>query len=198
MITTSLTLVAWQPFACQPGADLVCFRTCKQMALPSRRSSTERSSLPELNPCHAKKLKSLKQCQEGIMKLSLLRTAGCQPNAFVKQFINKNGLLIAFGSAISLFLITDPAAADPYKWCANYRNGGSNCGFTTFEQCQATVSGAGGSCEPNQFYTGPDKTSAQRSPKQTQRKPAAEHRAQERRATETPTPERSVPADRFQ
>ena len=134
------------------------------------------------------------------MKLSLLGMVGCQPNAFVKQFINKNshGLLIAFGSVISLFLIADPAAADPYKWCANYRNGGSNCGFTTFEQCQATVSGVGGSCEPNQFYTGPDKTSAQRSPKQTQRKPAAEHRAQERRATETPTPERSVPADRFQ
>jgi hypothetical protein len=163
------------------------------MALPSRRSSTERSSLPELNPCHAQKLKSLKQCQEGIMKLSLLGTVGCQPNAFVKQFINKNshGLLIAFGSVIS------------YKWCANYRNGGSNCGFTTFEQCQATVSGVGGSCGPNQFYTGPDKTSAQRSPKQAQRKPPAEHRAQEhraqeRRATETPAPERSVPADRFQ
>ena len=118
------------------------------------------------------------------MKLSLLGTAGCQPNAFVKQFINKNshGLLIAFGSVISLFLIADPAAADPYKWCANYRNGGSNCGFTTFEQCQATVSGVGGSCGPNQFYTGPDKTSAQRSPKQAQRKPPAEHRAQEHRA----------------
>ena len=156
------------------------------------------------------------------MKLSLLGTAGCldraaggpwplvctalfQPIAFVKRFINKNayGLPIAVGSVISLFLIADPAAADPYKWCANYRNGGSNCGFTTFEQCQATVSGVGGSCGPNQFYTGPDKTSAQRSPKQAQRKPPAarraqEHRAQERKATESPAPERSVPADRFQ
>src|SRR6185312_9915506 len=190
------------------------------MALPSRRSSTEKSS--GLSPCHAQKLKSVKQCQERIMKLSLLGTADCldraaggpsalvgtalfQPNAIVKRFINKNayGLPIAVGAVTSLFLIADPAAADPYKWCANYRNGGSNCGFTTFEQCQATVSGVGGSCGPNQFYTGPDKTSAQRSPKQAQRKPAAEHRAQEhraqeRRATESPAPERSVPADRFQ
>ena len=76
---------------------------------------------------------------------------------------------------IFLFLIAGPAAADPYKWCAAYRNGSNNCGFTTIEQCQASVSGVGGSCVPNQFYTGPDKTSAQRSPKQAQRKPPAEH-----------------------
>jgi Protein of unknown function (DUF3551) len=44
---------------------------------------------------------------------------------------------------------------DPYPWCAVYsgRGGGaSNCGFLTLEQCRATVSGIGGSCEPNQFY----------------------------------------------
>jgi hypothetical protein len=110
---------------------------------------------------------------------------------------------LAGAALLSLFVIADPAAADPYKWCAAYRNGSNNCGFTTFEQCQASVSGVGGSCQPNQFYTGPDKTSVQRSPKQAQRKPPAErraqeHRAQERRATETPAPERSVPADRFQ
>jgi Protein of unknown function (DUF3551) len=160
--------------------------------------------------------------QEGIMKLSLLGTAGCldravggpcprvgtalfQPIAFVQRFMNKKlyGLVIAVGSVISLFLIADPAAADPYKWCAIYRIGGSNCGFTTIEQCRATVSGVGGSCEPNQFYTGPDKTSAQRSQKQAQRKPPVEHRAQERRAqerraTETPASERRGPEDRFQ
>jgi hypothetical protein len=30
--------------------------------------------------------------------------------------------------------------------------GGRNCGFFTIEQCRATVSGIGGSCEPNLFY----------------------------------------------
>jgi hypothetical protein len=120
----------------------------------------------------------------------------------VKRFVNKNscGLVIAVGSLTSLFLITDPTAADPYKWCAVERTGGTNCGFSTIEQCRATVSGIGGFCQPNSFYTGPDKTSAQRSQKQAQRKPPVEHRAraQERRATESPAPERSVPADRFQ
>jgi hypothetical protein len=36
-----------------------------------------------------------------------------------------------------------------YRWCAMYRNGGVNCGFVTLEQCQAAISGAGGSCRPN-------------------------------------------------
>jgi len=148
-----------------------------------------------LNPCHAKKLKNLKQCQEGIMKLSLLGTAGISRNACC--------LAIIAASVISLCVIDGPAAADPYKWCAQYRNGSNNCGFTTIEQCRASVSGIGGSCVPNQFYTGPEKTSAQRSPKQAQRKPpperrVQEHRAQERRATETPPSDRRGPEDRFQ
>jgi hypothetical protein len=102
---------------------------------------------------------------------------------------NSYGLAIAVGSATLLFFIANPATADPYKWCAIYRVGGSNCGFVTLEQCRATVSGIGGDCQPNQFYTGPDKTPAthttpaKRTQKQPQRKPAPEHR---------------VPEDRFQ
>src|SRR5262245_1721019 len=129
------------------------------------------------------------------MKLSLLCTA----------VTNKNSCYLATtaASAISLFLIAGPAAAaDPYKWCAAYRNGSNNCGFTTIEQCRASVSGVGGSCVPNQFYTGPEKTSAQRPQRQVQRKPPAErraqeHRAQERRATEAPASDRRGPEDRF-
>jgi hypothetical protein len=49
--------------------------------------------------------------------------------------------------------------ADPYKYCAvQGGNGGStNCGFRTYEQCMQQVRGMGGWCQPNQFYTGPDK-----------------------------------------
>ena len=62
------------------------------------------------------------------------------------------------------------AHADPYKWCAQYGGGsddggGMNCGFVTLEQCRATVSGMGGFCEPNQFYTGPDEKPAKRARK---------------------------------
>ena len=48
------------------------------------------------------------------------------------------------------------AEAQNYPWCANYGSpsgeGGTNCGFTTFQQCLATVSGIGGSCDRNTQY----------------------------------------------
>ena len=58
---------------------------------------------------------------------------------------------------------------DPYAWCANYDSrgfGGSNCGFSTWNQCMATVSGVGGFCVPNQFYN-PGQASAGRGNKKT-------------------------------
>ena len=65
------------------------------------------------------------------------------------------GLTVAAGFGISLFFITSSATADPYPWCANYGTpGGTNVGSVTIEQCRATISGMGGFCEPNQFYTG--------------------------------------------
>jgi hypothetical protein len=58
---------------------------------------------------------------------------------------------------------------DPYPWCAVYGGnfGGSNCGFLTWQQCMATVSGIGGFCQPNQFYN--PRASADRPRKQPQR-----------------------------
>jgi len=37
------------------------------------------------------------------------------------------------------------------SWCANYRRGVSNCGYSSSDQCWATVRGIGGSCRPNPF-----------------------------------------------
>lgn len=52
----------------------------------------------------------------------------------------------------------DTAKADPYPWCAQYHGSGlggaSNCYFKTFQQCRAAVSGVGGHCNHNPFYTG--------------------------------------------
>jgi len=52
---------------------------------------------------------------------------------------------------------TQPAQADPYKWCAVYAgnamDGSKGCWFTTLEQCQATVTGLAGFCQPNTFYS---------------------------------------------
>ena len=55
---------------------------------------------------------------------------------------------------------------DPYPWCAVYggrMSGSSNCGFSTWNQCMATVSGIGGFCQRNSFYN--PRASASRSRK---------------------------------
>ena len=43
------------------------------------------------------------------------------------------------------------AQAQNYPWCAQYNSGfgGQNCGFSTLQQCRASVSGVGGFCVPN-------------------------------------------------
>ena len=60
------------------------------------------------------------------------------------------------------------APYDPYRWCAVYSGdmgGGTNCGFITLKQCRDTVSGIGGFCALNQFYTGPEERPAKRAHK---------------------------------
>jgi len=68
------------------------------------------------------------------------------------------------------------AAPDPYRWCAQYGpEGGRNCGFITLQQCLDTVSGVGGGCELNRFYTGPETQPAPSKPRLRKQKPR--HRA---------------------
>ena len=50
-------------------------------------------------------------------------------------------------SVISVILATlslSTIGAHAATWCAHYRNGGTNCGFHSYEQCQAAISGNGG------------------------------------------------------
>ncbi len=45
------------------------------------------------------------------------------------------------------------AKAGEYPWCAEYsKGGGRNCGFVSFDQCLATISGVGGFCSRNYSY----------------------------------------------
>jgi hypothetical protein len=50
----------------------------------------------------------------------------------------------------TLALGTDAASAAP--WCTEaVKGGGTNCGFYSFQQCMAAISGNGGFCTQNQF-----------------------------------------------
>ena len=68
-------------------------------------------------------------------------------------------IIVAALVMIPAVLTQTPASA---SWCAEYSGGGGyeNCGFSTFEQCQATVSGRGANfCRPSQ-YNNPSYASA--------------------------------------
>jgi Protein of unknown function (DUF3551) len=70
-------------------------------------------------------------------------------------------LLILALSGSALLAGNDPSRAEiTYPWCALYgggglTGGGRNCGFWTYEQCMAALSGNGGYCEANAMYRGP-------------------------------------------
>jgi len=79
-----------------------------------------------------------------------------------------NSALFAIVAIAAMAALARPAAAIEYPWCAQYSgddDGGRNCGFVTLEQCRATISGMGGFCEPNLFYTGPTERPAKRARK---------------------------------
>jgi Protein of unknown function (DUF3551) len=67
-------------------------------------------------------------------------------------------LLFAAGLIAAAGALTSSAQAQNYPWCAVYggrEGGGENCGFTTFAQCMATLSGMGGFCNRNTQYVPP-------------------------------------------
>jgi hypothetical protein len=62
-----------------------------------------------------------------------------------------------FAVAAALAAIATPAGAQNYPWCAHYGTpyDDTSCGFVSYEQCMASVSGVGGFCERNDTYRPP-------------------------------------------
>jgi hypothetical protein len=65
-------------------------------------------------------------------------------------------LILLFVGALlcSSFANPSKSVAASYPWCAYYGMdfGGVNCGFSTYEQCMAALSGNGGYCGTNTQY----------------------------------------------
>ena len=63
---------------------------------------------------------------------------------------------LAIVLAVPLALWASAAGAAPeYPWCARYDWTTVNCGFVSYQQCLATISGIGGRCEQNPRYVAP-------------------------------------------
>ncbi|HEY5067732.1 MAG TPA: DUF3551 domain-containing protein [Xanthobacteraceae bacterium] len=62
-------------------------------------------------------------------------------------------LSIVFGICAACLAMTPPALGQNYPWCSNFHDGGgTNCGFSSREQCMATAQGSGGTCARNNVY----------------------------------------------
>jgi hypothetical protein len=62
-----------------------------------------------------------------------------------------------------LALCTTSAHAEGASWCAyGVKSSGTNCGFYSWEQCMANLSGNAGYCARNQWYSGSGKDSRRR------------------------------------
>lgn len=64
---------------------------------------------------------------------------------------------IAMAAAIvGLVTVAAPARAVEWPWCGDLYFGRfgttTNCGFASFSQCEAYISGQSGFCYPNPFY----------------------------------------------
>ena len=62
-------------------------------------------------------------------------------------------LVLVAATLAALPLTCIDARADG-SWCAYDNDGGTNCGFNSYAQCMADISGIGGSCGPNPSYQG--------------------------------------------
>jgi hypothetical protein len=79
---------------------------------------------------------------------------------------------VVITAVLALFAASavDTARADPYPWCAVYGGsgnggGGTNCYMRTYQQCLEAISGMGGFCAPNTFYTGPRERTRRSAPR---------------------------------
>jgi uncharacterized protein DUF3551 len=82
-------------------------------------------------------------------------------------------LLLFAGIVTAAVLIGGRAGAQNYPWCANFADGaGTNCGFSTLEQCMITAQGSGGYCDRNTQFK-PSATTAPAPASRKARKSAA-------------------------
>jgi hypothetical protein len=57
--------------------------------------------------------------------------------------------IVLIAAALAVLPLTGSNARADGPWCAYDVRGGTNCGFHSYAQCQAYLSGIGGSCAPN-------------------------------------------------
>jgi hypothetical protein len=75
---------------------------------------------------------------------------------------------LVFAIGVAIVAASPAAAQEPYAWCAQYRPplDATNCGFVSYQQCMATITGIGGICYRNPAYPGPRAPRKRSAPRQ--------------------------------
>jgi hypothetical protein len=73
--------------------------------------------------------------------------------------------LILVAAALAALILTGIDVRADGAWCARDVKGETNCGFHTYEQCMANLSGIGGVCDRNQNYQSTKPERAPRKPR---------------------------------
>jgi uncharacterized protein DUF3551 len=88
----------------------------------------------------------------------------------MKSFSKMTAASAAALSTLAFIAMATPAA-QAGEFCNTNNSGMRGCGFSTLEQCQATISGTGGSCARDPFYNNPNSAMAYQ-PKRTRSRSA--------------------------
>jgi hypothetical protein len=75
-----------------------------------------------------------------------------QINPAGSRIMRNIAISAVFAICLAVPLAPTSAVAREYPWCARYDWTTTNCGFVSFQQCLATISGIGGRCEQNPRY----------------------------------------------
>jgi hypothetical protein len=131
---------------------IVVGNSCRQMChklWPARRVRTSM----ELTAMDALLRSPLRL--ESIALTRLVQLVHCWGASSLNGVRTMKAFFFVSAALLGIAGINTNADAQNYPWCAYYKNGGTNCGFTTFDQCMTTVSGIRGYCARNTQYVPP-------------------------------------------
>jgi hypothetical protein len=73
----------------------------------------------------------------------------------MKQFLKITAAPASAMFALALMAMASPASAAPGEFCRTDSSVMRSCSYSTLEQCQASSSGRGGTCDRDPFYANP-------------------------------------------
>jgi hypothetical protein len=92
-------------------------------------------------------------CTGGRLRPAYIDTHSARGARAAKEAVMRTIAVAAI--ALATLSLAGTAARADGPWCAYDTRGGTNCGFYSYPQCLAYITGIGGYCAENPQYVGP-------------------------------------------